>query len=385
MRKILIAFFAIGILLVSCTPKNLTVTVENTTALDRQTEIVEVAMVDVQAKVALKDGEVYLVKDSKGAVVPSQITSDGKLIFQSGVAASATATFTIEAGAPQEFAAKTFARFITERKDDFAWENDRVAFRIYGPALVATDGPSNGIDIWYKRTNNLVIDKWYKDDLAGVASYHEDHGEGLDDYKVGRSLGAGAMAPYVGDKLWLNENFASQEVLDNGPLRSSFKLTYKDLDVEGKVYTETRTISIDAGSQFSKITQEYGNVEGSIPVAAGFVKRENDSIISSVENNYVVYAEPTSEKAGDIYLGMVFPAGLDKMLVDTYAIKNEATKKETSYSHVLGVATYSANTPVVYYVGYGWSKFGFETVSDYQKYVENFSASLKQPLTVTLK
>lgn len=385
MRKLFIAFFALSIFLVSCTQKNVSVTVENTSAIDRQSELVEVTVDDIKAKVTLKEGEVYVVKDGKGEVVASQVTSDGKLIFQSGLAANTSATFTIEAGAPQEFAAKTYGRFITERKDDFAWENDRVAFRIYGPALIASDGPSNGLDIWYKKTNNLIIDKWYKDDLAGVASYHDDHGEGLDDYKVGRSLGAGAMAPFVNDKLWLNENFASQEILDNGPLRTTFKLTYKDLDVDGKVYSETRTISIDAGSQFSKIVEEYGNVEGSMPVAAGFVKRENDSIISSVENNYVVYAEPKSAKADYVYLAMVFPAGLDKMLVDTYTVKNESTKKETPYSHVLGVATYSANTPIAYYTGYGWSNFGFETVSDYQKYVENFSASLKQPLVVTIK
>ena len=49
----------------------------------------------------------------------------------------------------------------------------------------------------------LIIDKWYKNDLAGKASYHADHGEGQDDYKVGQSLGADAMAPYVNDKLWL--------------------------------------------------------------------------------------------------------------------------------------------------------------------------------------
>jgi len=385
MRKLLFAFFVLGAMMVSCTPKGVTVTVENTADLDRQNELVEVSVDNLKAKVALKDGEVYVVKNSKGEVVASQVTSDAKLIFQSGLATKGTATFTIEAGTPQVFDAKTFGRFITERKDDFAWENDRVAFRIYGPALIASDGPSNGIDVWYKRTNALIIDKWYKDDIAGVASYHEDHGEGQDDYKVGRTLGGGAMAPYVNDTLWLNENFTSQEVLDNGPLRTTFKLTYKDMDVNGKTVSEIRTISIDAGSQFSKITEEYGNVEVPMGVAAGIVKRQNDSIISSVENNYVVYAEPTSEVVGNVYLGMVFPAGLEKMVVDTYTIKNEATKTGTSYSHVLGVTTYNPNAPVTYYSGYGWSKFGFETVSDFQKYVENFASALKQPLVITLK
>lgn len=386
MKKLLFSIFVLGAVLVSCTEKSvLTVTVENAADFDRKSDLVEVTLEEVIAKVKLGNGQVYVVKDSEGKIVPSQITNNGKLIFQAGVAAKDSSVFTIEPGAPQEFEPKTYGRFITERKDDFAWENDRVAFRVYGPALIETDGPSNGIDAWYKRTDKLIIDKWYKDDLAGVASYHEDHGEGQDDYKVGRSLGAGAMAPYVNDKLWLNENFASQEVIDNGPLRTTFKLTYKDIDVDGKTYSESRTISIDAGSQLSKITQEYGGVEAPISVAAGIVKRENDSIISSVENNYIVYAEPTSEKVGNVYLAMVFPAGLDKMVVDTYNVDSKTVKAGIPYSHVLGVVTYKPNTPVTYYTGYGWSKYGFESLEDFRKYVENFEKGLKQPLVVSIK
>ena len=39
----------------------------------------------------------------------------------------------------------TYARFVPERSDDFAFENDKVAFRIYGPAL-KNSGVNNGID-----------------------------------------------------------------------------------------------------------------------------------------------------------------------------------------------------------------------------------------------
>ena len=65
---------------------------------------------------------------------------------------------------------------------------------VYGPALKATGEISNGMDFWAKRIEGL-IDKWYENDLSGVASYHTDHGEGLDYYKVGRTLGLGMTAP----------------------------------------------------------------------------------------------------------------------------------------------------------------------------------------------
>lgn len=376
-------FLMVAALLVSCKSKNeMKVVIGNSIDIDRRTEMIEIPVKDVEYNVKLSETEpAYIVKNVQGEVVPSQVTSDGKLIFQSNLKGKETSIFYITAGAPQQYEAKTFGRFVPERADDFAWENDRVAFRIYGPALLGIDGPSNGIDAWYKRTNNLIIDKWYKDDIAKVASYHEDHGEGQDDYKVGRSLGAGAMAPYAYDKLWLNENFVSQEVLDNGPLRTTFKLTYKDIDVDGKTYTESRTFTIDAGSQLTKIAQEYG-FEAPMPVAAGFVKRTNDSIIVNTEKNYLVYAEPYSEVVDNVFLGMVFPEGYEKSIVDTYTIKNLKTEKDDTFSHVLAVSTYQPGTPVVYYTGYGWSKFGFSTIADFEKYIADFSLALKEPIVV---
>lgn len=383
MKNIITILFAVAFLF-SCSESNeVKLTVENPSDFDRLAELVEIPIDTIKGKLPLTDSMVYVVKAIDGTVIPSQVTYDRKIIFQPELKAGESKSFIIITGELQEFAAKTYGRFITERKDDFAWENDRVAFRAYGPALVGIDGPSNGFDAWYKRTNNLVIDKWYKDDLAGVQSYHNDNGEGLDDYKVGRSLGAGAMAPYVNGKLWLNENFASQEVLENGPLRTTFKLTYKDLDVDGKQIAENRTISLDAGSQLSKVVQAY-TIKEALDVAAGIAKRESgDSIISNPEKGYIVYAEPKSPKAEGIYLGLVFPQGFKDMVVDTYETVNPVNKQKGTYSHVLGVTTQQPRIPVTYYTGYGWKEFGFAAIGDFEKYMQDFSAALQQPLKVT--
>lgn len=381
MKKIL-SLLSILLFLASCSKeKKMEITIENPSDFDRITELVEIPLDRVKEKVLVTDSLVYEVRNSEGEVIPSQVTYDRKLIFQPQLKAKESKTFTITTGEVQTFEPKTYARFITERKDDFAWENDRVAFRAYGPALVETDGPSNGFDVWFKRTNDMVIDKWYKDDLSGVASYHEDHGEGLDDYKVGRTLGAGAMAPYVNDKLWLNENFASEELLDNGPLRSTFKLTYNNLDVDGKPIAENRTISLDAGSQLSKVIQAY-TIKEAMPVAAGIVKREKgDSIISA--ENYIIYAEPKSDKVDNVYMALVLPEGIEKSIVDTYDIQNVKTNKKETHSHVLAVTAQQPKIPVTYYTGYGWSKFGFPSAADFEKYIKDFSESLKSPLVVT--
>lgn len=369
------------ILFISCGKEEITISVENPSNFDRSSEIVELAVKDLEVKLKLAEGQSFIVTKSNGEEIASQLTFDGKLIFQSGLTANAKETFTISVGESKTYEAKTYGRFIQERKDDFAWENDRVAFRVYGPALVATDGPSNGIDIWYKRTNNLIVDKWYATELAGKGSYHDDHGEGLDDYKVGRSLGAGAMAPYIDGKLWLNGNYLTHEVLENGPLRSTFKFTYDELEANGMLVKETRTVSINAGSQFSKIEQQYYGA-AVMEVAAGIVKRpQGDSVIAG--SDYLIYGEPTTNKVSGIYLGLVFPEGIKSSSIDTYKI--EAKVNGGEYQHVLAIADYKEKTPVTYYTGYGWEKFGFATITDFENYTKNFVASLKQPLTVNIQ
>ncbi|MDR2475454.1 MAG: DUF4861 domain-containing protein [Bacteroidales bacterium] len=375
MKKTGIVIISFAFLL-SCKGKEQIVTIENPSDYDRLTDLVEIPLKNLN-QIVLNLGDTYRVVNAAGEVIPSQLTFDSKLIFQPGLKANESATFTIGTGKPQPFPSKTFGRYVPERKDDFAWENDRVAFRIYGQALIATDGPSNGLDAWYKRTSELVIDKWYENDLTGIASYHSDNGEGLDDYKVGRTLGAGAMAPYLNDTLWLNENYISQKTLENGPLRTTFQLSYKNLTVGEQTYSETRTFSIDAGSQLTKVTQEYGGVEKPMSVAAGFVKRSGkDSIFVSPKNNYLVYVEPFSETVDQLYMGIVFPQGFEKETVNTYAYNEKAL-------HVLTVTTYLPDTPLTYYTGFGWSKFGFASASEFQNYLSHFVTSLKNPFIVT--
>ncbi|MDR1938496.1 MAG: DUF4861 domain-containing protein, partial [Tannerellaceae bacterium] len=268
--------------------KTIEVSVSNPSGFDRLADLVEIPLEEIKTRLPIEEGLALEVRSSTGELIPSQLAYDGKLLFQPALKAGESKDFTITTGEPQLYASKTSGRLVTERFDDFAWENDRVAFRLYASALMAKDGPSNGMDALYKRTENPVLDKWFKAYSEDGISYHEDHGEGHDAYDVKRSLGAGAMAPYVKDTLWLNENFIAQEVLENGPLRTTFKLTYKDLNMDGRLVSEERKVSLDAGSQLSEITQIYGTQE-TLPVAAGIVKREGkDSVIYA--DDYVIYA-----------------------------------------------------------------------------------------------
>ena len=364
-------------LLVACSNGGqMKVTVDNTSTQARTGELVEVPMAAVAQKVNLADGKQLIVVDQAGAQQPCQLVYEGakepvKVIFEATVAADTKAVYTLKAGTPEEFKAKTFGRFVPERKDDFTWENNRIAFRMYGPKLQSTGELSNGIDIWVKCTENMVINKWYEGDLSGKASYHKNHGEGMDFYKVGRTLGMGATAPYLNDTLVLGKNYTKYEILEQGPLRISFRLSYAPFDVNGVPVTETRTVTLDANSLLNKMVVTYDMAMPTMEIASGIVIRNKEGEVKMLaeDHTYVAYAEPNVKNAGVIYGAMVSPQG--------FKAEKEAC------GHLLAISDYKKGTDYTYYVGGGWSQGGFATAADWLTYVKSFVQAQKEPLMVT--
>ena len=125
-----------------------------------------------------------------------------------------------------------FGRTVPERKDDFAWENEVVAYRIYGPALEATGEISSGIDVWSKRIPNFVVNDFYKRDAESALthnpalSYHKDNGIGLDSYDVGKTRGCGGTAVWEDGKLIVSKNYTAVRIVAAGPVRFEFASSY---------------------------------------------------------------------------------------------------------------------------------------------------------------
>jgi hypothetical protein len=366
----------------ACTPKT-TITVENTLDIDRSAELVEIPTDQLLDKILLGFDENYVVKNAAGEVIPSQVTHDGLLLFQSGLGAGEKANFTVETGAPQEFAAKTKGRHAPERFGDFIWENDRVAFRIYGAPLAAKDGPSNGIDALYKRTEEMILDKWYEGELQNGLSYHDDHGTGLDNYDVKRTLGAGAAAPYIDGKLVLNSNFTGHEILDYGPLRTTFRLSYPELAINGVPAAETRTFSIDAGSQLTRVEQEWG-VGAPMTVAVGYPLRDGAETKYAATGNVFMLEEPANSKVSGVYLGSVLPKAISEVVETEYEVP-AGEKGAGVFRSILELTDYAPGTPLVYYTGFGWEKHGGWTAETFAEYLDNFNAALETPFVVTVK
>lgn len=234
------------------------------------------------------------------------------------------------------FVSKTFCRYVPERKDDFAWENDKIAFRVYGKAIEGTKENANGIDVWVKRTDNLVINERYK-----RGDYHTDHGDGVDYYHVGLSLGAGNIAPLINDSIYFPKNYRTWKILDNGPIRSKFELTYEPWEVAGAEVSMTKTISIDAGSQLSSIAVTFSSAtKDSLPVVVGIIKREGkgDHYFEK-SKGIMTYWEPSDPIFGTTGVGCIFLEPVNSMqILKEHLLTKFTIKTNSTFSYLTGAA-----------------------------------------------
>lgn len=375
MKKLFLMLLAIGTF-TSCSSLSKTITVTNSADFARKGEMVEVRFADLQINPA-KTTFVLKNQDKEVAyqIVNKQNANEALLIFQTTLNAGEKAVFEISKGKPAAVKPLTFARQVPERKDDFAWENDLAGYRMYGPAL-AKENPSNGVDLWLKRTSDLVIDKRYHDELVNGKSYHIDHGDGLDCYKVGHTLGAGGISPYVNEKLWVGNFYNSYRVIENGPLRSVFELKYNAVNIDGETYSQTLTITSDAGSLLNKAIVKFEGADKEMKLAGGiFIHDGKGSIKDSADKGFIAYAENAVSDAGvpsgRNYVGVLIPQG--------------ATESQKDKEHVLIMTDYKPGTEFTYYFGGGWSKWGFPTDADWFKAMQRFSNKLKSPLKVEIK
>jgi len=375
--KFIKTFFLFTFLLplISAAQTKATVTIQNNLGLDRKETLVALNWQTVLSSFPKIDTSNFIVIDFKTKKqIPFQLEHRGNtaiqnLLIQVDLKAKSSLTLVIQKGKPEVFASKTYARYVPERKDDFAWENDKIAFRSYGKALEKTEGDAYGYDVWVKRTNKLVLNDRYKRD-----DYHIDHGDGLDYYHVGFTLGAGNMAPFVKDTIRYSGNYHHWKILDNGPLRSTFQLSYDSWNAGGIKVTNTKIISLDACSQLNRIENIFTFDDSTpMPVVVGIIRREKAGVIALNEQQGIMsYWEPTFDKDGTTAVGSILKTPVNKMWVDKEQLLAKTTVKN--------------NEPIVYYSGAAWDKAGqITSAKQWQDYLDHFNQELQSPLTISIK
>ena len=381
----------------------LTLTVTHDLAIARPSETIVVPWSEVNAALPGALLQHLAVKDSAGRILPYQVTNVapqakdptgkgsayGELIFQHDFATGEkAAVFTIEkiADVAPVTATKTFGRYVPERLDDFAWENDKIGHRTYGPALAAPAAPgsgkevlvTSGLDVWCKRVSYPIVDRWYN---QGHDHYHKDEGEGMDMYQVGPSRGCGGTGVWDGKTLYVGRNYASWKVLANGPLRTVFELTYAAWDVADAKVSEVKRFTVDAGHQLDQIDSTFTITGGGAPeitVAIGLNKtpadKNQDAAIALTPTPAAASLTQwiTQKTNGELGTAVIVPVA---------SFQGFAADERNQL--VLAKAT--SGQSLRYYVGAGWSKAGeFKTQAEWNAYVAACAARAAAPITITI-
>ena len=281
-----------------------------------------------------------------------------------------------------ESAITTYSRFVPERTDDYAWENDKVAFRTYGPdAQKRTEEKrpegtlSSGIDLWLKRTDKSIINKWYGENVKKSGYYHIDHGEGYDPYHVGASRGTGGTGIWENNNLAVSKNFVNYKTIAVGPLRTVFELSYAPYSpYEVK---ETKRVSLDLGSNFSKFETTMDSHKAVPNITTGITLHDNKGEVKiNKKEGWFRHAETID----GIFLGegiVINP----KLIKD--AFPNVSKEKDQSNLVVIGKPK---NNQLTYYAGFVWQKSGqIANESDWDTLLQKKAKILANPLKITIK
>jgi rhamnogalacturonyl hydrolase YesR len=397
-------------LIASKNQKMVAVKVINPSDFRRDDETVEINLTAVASnlhldpaadKFAVIDGLSARILDSQVYASETNLAPD-KLLFQVGLAPNETRTFYIlDASAlPAEPPpiAKTFARHVPERYDDFAWESDRIAHRIYGQALIKAEGTiSSGPDVWVKSRRNLMVNEMY-----ASGHYHMDNGDEMDDYRVGHSRGCGGLGIWDGTKLFVSSNYQNWKLITTGPIRSEFELTYDAWDAGGgRMVSETKRISIDAGSWFSKMQSTLASDDKS-PLTVGVGLAERACPTNRVEffardqnEGWLAYWQPEDKPKGVIGDAIILAKGsVQEFTNDAPDLPEEKLRANVpqptheGYPPIrnqLAITKVEVGQPLTYYFGACWDRSGdFTNHVQWENYVKRFAERRDQPLQVTV-
>ncbi len=182
-----------------------------------------------------------------------------------------------------------------------AWENDIVGFRNYYDAR-------NGIDIYGKRVSEMVLDS------VGIQgrNYHELADWGMDILKVGNSLGAGAIAIGAGDSLYRVGPCEEGRfrLISQGPVRTVFELTYKNVPAGDRLYSVKQQISIYAGDDFYRNNVQVDGLRGDEELVTGIVDMHELAADQAEVGNMKILSTWGKQAMNGEVLGMavIFPS-----------------------------------------------------------------------------
>ena len=262
---------------------------------------------------------------------------------------------------------KVYGRYVPERKDDFAWENEYAAFRMYGPAL-KPENPSNGVDLWLKASPELVVDSfYYREHVLGLP-YHINYGKGLDCYKVGHTCGCGGLVVLTEEDgvyhTWIGGPYDRWEILKQTPDSFVFRLEYDSLPVAGQLLHEAITITAAAGQLQNKaevvLTDPLTTNPSPLTLLAGggiYLHDTVDYYMTIPEVGYVFYEEDALSDKTAAQMNYEYNGSTSQGRIQISVKTPDATLTDIVDGNLVAVRPYRLGDTLTYYFGATWSQF----------------------------
>ena len=253
---------------------------------------------------------------------------------------------------------KVYGRYVPERKDDFAWENEYAAFRMYGPAL-RPENPSNGVDLWLKASPELIVDSfYYREHVLGLP-YHINYGKGLDCYKVGHTCGCGGLVVLADNKTYVGGPYDRWEIVEQSPEKFVFRLEYDSLQVGEKVLQESITITAEAGTAMNKAEVVLkGEYDGELLVGGGIYMHDTIDHFEVYESlGTVFYEEDALSDKTAAQMNYEYNGSTSQGRIYITVQVPEATVTDLQDGNLIAVKPYQLGDTLTYYFGATWSEW----------------------------
>ncbi len=256
--------------------------------------------------------------------------------------------------------AKVYGRYVPERKDDFAWENEYAAFRMYGPAL-RPENPSNGVDLWLKNSPALVIDTMYARELKDHRPYHINYDGNLDCYKVGHTCGAGGLVVIADGKTYVGGPYDRWEILEQTPDRLVFRLEYDSLQVGNQVFRETITIHATAGAMLNSaevVLSPLTPVTSPLLVGGGIYMHDTiDHYELNEATGLICYEEDALSDKTAAQMNYDYNGSTSQGRIRITVMTPDASYIGIQDGNLVSVKPYRPGDTLTYYFGACWSEW----------------------------
>lgn len=255
-------------------------------------------------------------------------------------------------------------KVIPERTNDCVWENDKFGMRAYGPGEYHV---WSGLDVFNKNVPRNCCIEWTSNSKINHPtkdrkSFHENRGEGMDNYTMGASRGVGGVAMFADGEWKTFPDWESCKVIHTGPDYCEFELVYPAFSAMGKM---TYHITLKRGERFYRndVSFERG-ARGDFRVGPGIdlePKRDHHGSLVEKEGLISLFEDPKGKDGVD---GSTMSA--------IFVAPGEQVEVMTDHLNCR-VLAFKGVKKFTYWAGASWSLAGEVTTADaWHKIVEDF-------------